>query len=782
MQFTVEAIGFRLEEKGTKLLYRFPTSDSRKAHATSLYSLLISSLNDPIRHVELIDEAFSSLVKCHFRPTRPSWEISGQVCALLSRLPATPLEIADTSLSNPFNAIPSDCFLTGREKEWSTLRMVRHVTRNVIRVALCWSIMPEALSAVNVLIHGFTEIIAELFEFSLHVTEYSNDLPDWKSFLIKGFLWTQWQRCVMLNSWFVLNNQIQTGFNSDSSSGILVSRMTSGLVQAFDDPSETSTIKIIHPKPVPYVCKWALRLLQTDRGSVTFDLRRLFCRYAELFGHLPPRCIKLDDRMAQCEGGSLYKCNRFVGMKIEDQTAHAKHCARNCHSLHWDEESYRNTEGARAVSLDQRHNGLLQYCTASAHTMAISHVWSHGQGGRPELGTSGLNSCLHDRYVRIAQSKGCDSYWMDTPCIPQEPLLRREAIEQINSVFVNSKLTLVCDRDLMSIAINDLSFDLQESILAAVLLCDWNVRARTLLEALRGRNNIQILCADDEIISLKEILYGVQREGSIDLAILYLTSQHLLPGQPIFPNRKVHKDWCRNETERNGILKVEEAAALMSLRHASRRGDEIVIWSLLHNDKDPSSTLAQAFWNMRVGKHLHTGFLMSSAPRGIKRKGLSWAPSRPALPPLTPTELEGDKNFARESYMPFDGNDTSLGTIAPWGLVASWLMHVFKKSEQDLRSTCLNRIKTIVVDKHSRDVQARLSLISERFLHDDNWGALLHAMGSVGVPARYRGRNSGTLFAVVGSSNLSVWKWRGLYNWDDSIPLPELEGQEIVLE
>ena len=816
-QFTVNTIGFHVEPKRTKLVYHFATSESRQAHAASLYSQFIDSLEDPTRHVELMDGAFSSLITCHFRPTRPAGEITEEVCALLSRLPATPLEITDTSLSNPLSMIPGEFFLPGRDKGWKTLLVVRHVSRNVIRIPLCWSILPTALSSVAVLIHDFCEVIAELFEFSLHVPEHLNHTPSWKAFLVKAFLWTQWQRCVMLNSWFILNNQIQVGFHSEASSGILVSRMTSGLVQTFDGPSETSTIKIVHPQPVPYICKWALRLLQTDRGSVSFDLRRLLYRYAELFGHLPPRCIKFDEEMAQCAGDSLYKCNRFVGMKIKDQTAHTKYCGGNCRSLHWDEESYRNTEGARAVSLDQRDNGFLQYCTASEYTMAISHVWSHGQGGRPELGSSGINSCLHDRYVKIAKSKGCDSYWMDTPCIPQETLLRREAIEQINSVFTNSKLTLVCDRDLMSTKINRMTLELQESILAAILLCDWNVRAWTLLEALRGRKNIQILCAEDQIISLKETLYAVQKEGSIDLAILFLTSQHLLPAERNFPNRKVHKDWWRNEIESEGILKVEEAAALMSLRHASRRGDEIVIWSLLHNDKvprphkpnlgfdslsglhyssdndrednitesldeDPSSSLAEAFWRMRVGKHLHTGFLMSSAPRDITRKGLTWAPSRPALPPLPPSQLESDTTLAKESYMPFDGRHTSLGIIAPWGLMSHWLMHVFKKNEQNYGGCILSRSIFIVLDKSSRELRARLSLISARFLRDDAWGALLHTMDNLGNPSKYRGPHTGTLFAVVGSSNLSVWKWRGIYNWDNSLPVPDLEEEEIVLE
>jgi hypothetical protein len=126
--------------------------------------------------------------------------------------------------------------------------------------------------------------------------------------------------------------------------------------------------------------------------------------------------------------------------------------------------------------------------------MAVSHVWSHGQGGRPEddpanEGT-GLNSCLHDRYVRISKAYGCDSYWMDTPCISTDHRLCQIAITNINQVFADSKLTLICDKDLMAIDIEPLNVEVQESILATVLVCDWNVRAWTLLEALRDRRNL----------------------------------------------------------------------------------------------------------------------------------------------------------------------------------------------------------------------------------------------------------------------------------------------------
>jgi hypothetical protein len=187
-QFTVNTIGFHVEPKGTKLVYHFATPKSRQAHAASLYSQFIDSLEDPTRHIELMDGAFSSLITCHFRPTRPAGEITEEVCALLSRLPATPLEITETSLSNPLSMIPGEFFLPGRDKGWETLLVVRHVSRNLIRIPLCWSILPTALSSVAVLIHDFCEVVAELFEFSLHVPEHLNHTPSWKAFLVKAFL------------------------------------------------------------------------------------------------------------------------------------------------------------------------------------------------------------------------------------------------------------------------------------------------------------------------------------------------------------------------------------------------------------------------------------------------------------------------------------------------------------------------------------------------------------------------------------------------------------------
>jgi hypothetical protein len=82
---------------------------------------------------------------------------------------------------------------------------------------------------------------------------------------------------------------------------------------------------------------------------------------------------------------------------------------------------------------------------------------------------------------------GCNSYWMDTPCIPEDHQLRDEAIGEINAVFDSCHATLMCDRDTMQIDASDLTVELMEAIIATVLVCDWNMRAWTLLEAMRKK-------------------------------------------------------------------------------------------------------------------------------------------------------------------------------------------------------------------------------------------------------------------------------------------------------
>ncbi|KAH6681595.1 hypothetical protein B0J14DRAFT_557005 [Halenospora varia] len=230
----------------------------------------------------------------------------------------------------------------------------------------------------------------------------------------------------------------------------------------------------------------------------------------------------------------------------------------------------------RIESHTSRNQEAGQYAKISETTMAILHVWNHGQGGRPE---TGYNACLHERYSHIAIQSGYSSYWMDTPCIPSEHELRNQAIREINNVFTYSNMTLVCDKDIMKIDIKDLTIKIRESILAALLVCDWNTRSWALLEAIRADHNIHLLCKDNKIISLKENLDICNRDGSLDIANLFLTARHLIPRERTrIPDlNECNSSESDNDPEPFRKFAIEEAAVLLSNRVASRPGDEIVI-------------------------------------------------------------------------------------------------------------------------------------------------------------------------------------------------------------
>jgi hypothetical protein len=89
--------------------------------------------------------------------------------------------------------------------------------------------------------------------------------------------------------------------------------------------------------------------------------------------------------MANCYDGRYPKsCLRLFGMTIENQSAHSIDCSRNCPRLYWNEDLWRAVGGGAAVALSLRPDGSVCGIPASNRTLAISNVWSYGQGGRPE--------------------------------------------------------------------------------------------------------------------------------------------------------------------------------------------------------------------------------------------------------------------------------------------------------------------------------------------------------------------------------------------------------------
>jgi hypothetical protein len=526
-----------------------------------------------------------------------------------------------------------------------------------------------------------------------------------------------------------------------------------------------------------YMCTWAFELLQSDRASFCQDFRGFHKRFSAVHSQKAGRCVAPSYR--PCTGQGPKHCQRFTGMTIVDQSAHDFVCDSKCSSLVWDEDSYRNVEGARAVSISDSDESVIRYCQASRKTIAVSHVWAHGAGGRPH---TGFNACLHKRLVRLAHENSCDSYWMDTPCIPEDHELRAEAIGNINKVFTTSSMTLVWDRDLMAIDISQTSIETQETILCTLLVCDWNVRSWTILESMRARHNIQLLCKDNRIISLKECLLNVHTLGAIDIANLFLTTQHLLPTQRPSPlTRKPTKAIVR---QKDGYISVEEALCLLAYWHASRPGDSTVIMSLLH-DITPAYT-SEAFWKSKIASYIMTGTLFSSQPR-LQFKGFGWAPAQPEV--LANATSAGTQQSQR---LLFDGIGTSQALITSVGLLAQFA--TFEVPIVPLKSRVKEVFRNLahkqtLSSSENRGFGSPRRRVQEQFQLDKYRHAMLllplDSQSAQGEYRAYRGRSNGPVFAAVGSDDKDRrrWHWLGVLEWDLAAPWPKSrsEKEEIFL-
>ncbi len=347
---------------------------------------------------------------------------------------------------------------------------------------------------------------------------------------------------------------------------------------------------------------------------------------------------------------------------------------------------------------------------------------------------------------------------MDTPCIPEDHQLRREAINNINHVFSDSKLTLICDRDLMQIDANHLTLETKESILATLLVCDWNVRAWTFLEAMRGRQNIHVLCKDEVVVCLKELLTSVNAHGSITLANLFLSAQHLLP-------QMRGDDNASDELQRyyRGFLPIEEAAYALRHRHASRPGDDAVIWSLLC-DETPSYT-ASELWEAQIKNRpngtgaVHTSYLISSIPR-IQQRGLGWAPCQSGLPGYSYRDGGGSDTGSTTE----DGALSDYGFFTRDGLSSSWWIVEFPGGSLPWIYKFFEGVK-----RYLSETDWILDEIRQRFLDDCSRGAIIRPVGlhDKDVVLDCGSGSGGRLVGVLGSNanDGQRWTWKGVYDW-----------------
>ncbi|KAL6712940.1 hypothetical protein ACLMJK_009495 [Lecanora helva] len=758
--------------------HRFFSKEKQHTLREEFCRRLYERLDDAGAHCAGLDTLFSELFTCNLVYDDPSHVVS-KACGLLQRLPSVPVKLPDLP-ADIDTALPNACefalsHITSGSIQWSHLQVVSRVTANVMRLAIIVAIYGVTASSNNfrLLINTIADLLSTASLLSSSA-ERDDDRCRW--FLVRAFLWTSWQRGSMLYFYSIVGSNARSGFyDHNGDTYVLKSPLPAPGVSI----QEMST-KFAGVCKSDYLCGWAFELLRSHRCAIGLDFRRFHRRFSATFGDHNGRCIARHEE--SCEGDGPASCQRFRGMKIENQSMHDDECRKDCARMVWNEASYRSVEGGRAVRLADGHSQLT-YCEASNQTLAISHVWSHGQGGRPEEG-HGMNACLHRRYTSIAKSLGCDSYWMDTPCIPEDHRLRREAIMKINEIFEQSKATLICDRDLMDIDASDLDITVRETIIVTAIVCDWNLRAWTFLEAFRGRDHTHVLCKGNIVVSLRDTVKAIYDYGSIDIALFLLTVPHLLPSR----TRKGVRS-RKDGPSKPGFVTLETAASHLSHREASRSGDDVVIWSLLLDDT--VSTSAIEFWTNRVGKTISTAYLISSAPR-VDIRGWKWAPSSP-----TAQSLEVKSKDARFRLMA-DGNvGADLGNITQDGLSAQWLMYDFVGGR--LGSRALSIFTRYDMEPHFPQGQNNLRRIRQKFLAKHIWGAILQPrkFGSLepgdnlDEPVVHRSDSIRQFVAVCGTNERYYWFWKkqhripwtwcGVYEWDMREPLPQFVRIDDIL-
>ena len=762
-------------------------SKDREKYIADTCKTLFRLAGDAETHVPQIDTLLSSLLefRVYVRGVQPgSFEDDFARCAydILERLPFRPLRLpsAPPDIDKRYfwgdetsiRGSPAESIGSGT---WGSLRVATSLSAAIIQMTLY--IVISGPNAFGHNVQDYPNILAELLETCSDLASQcvsSAEHQQW--FIIRAALWSSWQRSVMLYHYANLRDALLFRRGLQGNNRLKIDNLRSTKPNPGLSIHDMSRLYAAQGK-ARSMCSWAFELLRTETVCLGADFRTFHQRYSQLWSHASARCKK--GSQMPCAGKDPDGCWRFKGMVVKDQSAHNFGCRRPCRKLRWDESSYRSVSGSRAVMIAPARSWTrdtrLRYCSASEGTLVISHVWSHGQGGRPHLG---VNHCLHRRYVKIAKALGCDSYWWDSACIPDDHILRSEAIQNINSTFSRSKVTLVCDKDLMGIDISNLTLEIEETILATILVCDWNLRAWTFLESVRGRQNIHLLCKDDRVIPFLRVVRDIFDQGSIDLVILSFTVPHMFPG--------------RMETSQEGdkflYMSREESGQVLSYRPASRKGDDVIIWSLLADDDgcDSPEKLWQSRARKNTGEFVQTGFLMSSAPR-LQTKGLSWAPSTPYFKPL-----RENHSTQVSSFRAFISSETWPGIITDKGLLAAW--HVYEFDLTDIVKSNVH-VSGIIDDQI-----AILTRLCDLHLRDSRWGALLIPMSNFrtfergeDTSTKYRGLVHGTLMAVLGSKSVSKpsqkpaedrgWTWKGTFEWDEKVCLPTfVEEYDFMIE
>lgn len=411
---------------------------------------------------------------------------------------------------------------------------------------------------------------------------------------------------------------------------------------------------------------------------------------------------------------------------------------------------------------------------------------------------------------------------------PDAKELRSKAILNINPVFYSSGCVLACDRVLMNVdATPPLSTATCERIVAGVLLSDWNIRAWTMLEALKGRSHVSVLCRNNRVVSFGAALQQVADHGRVGLAAFALLLQHMMPWQDegaiLLP---VMRAVAPND------IPLEVVGSWLSHRPASRPSDYLTIWSLCLSQERLRARSARVFWDQQTT--VCTGFLLSDSVRmrsppllraaglsrifrlarrndddddsetaGSKVRGRTWAPATPfALPENSGGSESGGSTQPPTNafHRPLASEATAMASVRSDGLWGPW--HVSEHRVGGLAASLRAAAAAVTRRPHdlAPETARQLDDVRRRLRVHAHHIALLAPVSET-VYTRFdrpdvtpSASRTGTLVAVCQSDKVASrrkmppqerldlcdpWEWMGVYEWPREVPLPAFAKRQM---
>jgi hypothetical protein len=193
---------------------------------------LLTYTKDPATHFTSLNAALSERLVCRYQDSAIDPKVSTEAAVakasqLLMKLPALPPQIDLTSylwgdpskikLPTGYLAghVPTDDNSVNSRSPWAQLQVVSGISSVILKLALVVTNSGSGRYSLGLSIRSFVDFVSELMDASSSGSRRRNKYDPLENSILNAFLWTTWQRSLMLLYWFVLKTHLVLGYNKE---------------------------------------------------------------------------------------------------------------------------------------------------------------------------------------------------------------------------------------------------------------------------------------------------------------------------------------------------------------------------------------------------------------------------------------------------------------------------------------------------------------------------------------------------------------------------------------